>query len=713
MSLTESKSNLARLLSTEDLIVEQRSGVPSAFFDTKSRLLVVPKFKDDLSNDTLDLFLSHEVGHALETPVNWADECKSKGIKASVTNVVEDNRIERLVKSKYPGLRAVYSRAYKQLNEMDFFGMSKIDFEEINLIDKINLTSKLGYIPAIVFSEEEQKLFDKVNETKTYSDVLKVSLELQGYMKKEFELKLQEMDEEERQGGVSGEEYDFQIEFDENGYDGDEGEGSLSDTYDSFMGDSDESGQKKSIEKLLDEYLESSTAESAEEKIKELYSDSNRQSVYVDVPLVKVSDYVIPYKTVFDRLKKEVDSSFFSKKAYNLFKKEASPIVSYLIKEFLLKRNAEGRKKVKVSKTGDIHFGKLFAYKVSDDIFKRNEIIPKSQSHGLVFFLDWSGSMTNCLNDTIKQLITMLMFCKKMSIPFEVYAFTSAYFKEGVDRNIENTVEPNIMNTTHIGVVKLLNLFSSKMSNNEFVSACNIMLGWNEHYFVSDSMPVNCDWYETYKYKARVPQWLSLGNTPLNHTILIAKKVVEQFKVQNKVQKINSIFLTDGDSHNVQFSTLDRFDHMRHMDVGTSYYNVYLRDRETKTTLKVNKGLSRMSETNACVSFLKEISDFKIFGFRLISPNELRTCYAEFFGFNADVSELRKKLNRENCIRSNNTTFDEFYIIKSNAIDIDDGKIADFGEKESLAGMTKKFQKAVGSKINNRIFLKKFIEFIS
>jgi hypothetical protein len=68
---------------------------------------------------------------------------------------------------------------------------------------------------------------------------------------------------------------------------------------------------------------------------------------------------------------------------------------------------------------------KIFSYKFSEDIFKKMTIIPDGKSHGLVMFIDWSGSMFDNLENTIKQLINLVMFCKKVNIPYDVYAFTS------------------------------------------------------------------------------------------------------------------------------------------------------------------------------------------------------------------------------------------------------------------------------------------------
>ena len=41
----------------------------------------------------------------------------------------------------------------------------------------------------------------------------------------------------------------------------------------------------------------------------------------------------------------------------------------------------------------------------------------------MILLLDWSGSMQKHLMPTVEQLINLVLFCKKINIPFSVYAF--------------------------------------------------------------------------------------------------------------------------------------------------------------------------------------------------------------------------------------------------------------------------------------------------
>ena len=93
----ETKSLLAKLMASENINVEYHTGADTAAFSTDSRTLIMPVMKDMTENAT-DLFLGHEVGHALWTPFEgWHSSTSSKGSGyKSFLNVVEDARIETL-----------------------------------------------------------------------------------------------------------------------------------------------------------------------------------------------------------------------------------------------------------------------------------------------------------------------------------------------------------------------------------------------------------------------------------------------------------------------------------------------------------------------------------------------------------------------------------------------------------------------------------------
>ena len=138
MSNKEIKGNLARLLATENLIVEHRN-TQTAMFDVDRRVLTLPTW-DKASDTVFDMLVGHEVGHALFTPnEDWTENTDAP---KDFINVIEDARIEKLMKRKYPGLKKSFSGGYKELNDMDFFSILDQDLSEFNLIDRINLHFK-------------------------------------------------------------------------------------------------------------------------------------------------------------------------------------------------------------------------------------------------------------------------------------------------------------------------------------------------------------------------------------------------------------------------------------------------------------------------------------------------------------------------------------------------------------------------------------------
>ena len=88
----EIKSQLAKLLATEDLVVENRNA-QTASFDVENRVLTLPMW-ERASGTVYDMLVGHEVGHALFTPDDWSWE---KRVPRSFVNITEDARIENCI----------------------------------------------------------------------------------------------------------------------------------------------------------------------------------------------------------------------------------------------------------------------------------------------------------------------------------------------------------------------------------------------------------------------------------------------------------------------------------------------------------------------------------------------------------------------------------------------------------------------------------------
>ena len=165
------QAGVARVLATENLVVEHRS-CDTAQFDVHSRVLTLPNW-EKASESVFDLLVAHEVGHALYTPdIDWSVERDIGKEYCNVVNIVEDARIEKLMKRRYGGLPKIFYRGYSQMTDEDFFELGNIDVNRLSLPDRINLYFKIGNFHNIQFSPEEETIVDMVSGAETFDDVL-------------------------------------------------------------------------------------------------------------------------------------------------------------------------------------------------------------------------------------------------------------------------------------------------------------------------------------------------------------------------------------------------------------------------------------------------------------------------------------------------------------------------------------------------------------
>ena len=218
----EVKGNLARLLATEDLVVEHKN-VSTASFNVDTRVLILPMW-EKASSVVYDMLVGHEVGHALYTP----NENIPKRIPHQFVNVVEDARIEKLMKRRYAGLNKCFYGGYEELHEDDFFQIKDEDISTFNLADRANLYFKVGNHLDISFTDEEMELVRMIDSCETFADTLIAAEELYKYCQGEEEeqTKVGSMDNNESNAGGSdpGDSADQSIDEDSPEESGDNGQ---------------------------------------------------------------------------------------------------------------------------------------------------------------------------------------------------------------------------------------------------------------------------------------------------------------------------------------------------------------------------------------------------------------------------------------------------------------------------------------------------------
>ena len=469
------KDVLAKLMATENITVLHKK-VPTAYFDVKNRTLVCPMLKDDMSSEMYDLFMGHEVGHALKTPMEgWHDSvCELGPVFKGYLNVIEDVRIEKEIKAKYPGLRRSFYQGYKELNEDNFFGLEKLDINELNLIDKINIHFKIGAFLQVRFTKEEEVIIKRCENLKTFEEVLALSKERFGKQKKESKDKMESMtmeelqalmddlgidseenqeetvpgeeeNQEENQEGttkieVPGEEEDEEGSSDGKGNNEEKEDNKKDGESDSDDGEGENNKQSKSKrggkspeEKLEEELNKSKTDEEFRENEGGLHADKyerSEPSYYELNGKIKYNNFIVPSKEIDEVFSKSnLDRTNIHKYTKN-FIDNNKKIINYMVKEFEMKKAAADYKRSQSAKTGEIDMSKLHLYQLKDDIFNRIQVIPEGKNHGVVMILDWSGSMSGSVLSTLEQASLLSMFTRRLQIPFRLFAFSDHYTSE-------------------------------------------------------------------------------------------------------------------------------------------------------------------------------------------------------------------------------------------------------------------------------------------
>ena len=697
----EVKGTLAKLLATENLTVEHRK-VSTAAFDVDKRVLILPIWKT-ASSTVYDLLVGHEVGHALYTP-----NMDLKGASKSFVNVLEDARIERMMKVTYPGLRKSFFEGYKQLWDMDFFGVKGDDVETISLIDRINLYFKGN--PQMPFSDEEMVWVRRAATTKTFDDVLELARDLYDYCAQKQEEK-EEMppmpqSEDGEQSADREEEMNPSADDDEM-ESNDDGESEQQEPEErddaqlevpSYQGGADVDETKSVTDEALAHALET------------LVDDNAKEWIYLNTPQPKLDDYITPFNVIQENLYNHfydesrssdwAEHVYYAVDHYNTFKKDTQKTVSYLCKQFEMKKSADEYRRAATSKTGVLDTNKLHTYKYNDDIFKKVTIIPEGKNHGLVMYLDWSGSMQHQLLDTLKQTYNLIWFCKKSGIPFRVYAFQSGYGYGDLDERT-NQKEGELAIASDF---RLFEFFSSRQNKQSLEKSMQLvytqvfaMGGWRLSH------------YSPY----------TLGGTPLAEAVYCTRSIVNTMKMVERVSKVNVICLTDGEANPMSY--VHRFEDDHPYRAGEYRYQYlchtrgkvfFLRDPKTGYTRKISH--HPYATTKEIVSFYREITDYNWIGIRLCAKGDLTKLVREFAGDQLDAIDKQWRKERFASLKNCAGFTEAFYMPEKNiGMGSQDLEVKQKNEVVTKAELTRAFKKHMASKMTNKTILNAFIEQIA
>jgi len=614
-----------------------------------------------------------------------------------------------MMKRKYAGLAKTFYHGYKELQAEDFFSISDSNIADLNLADRANLYFKVGNFVDISFTEDEMAIIRMIEGCETFDEVLQAAEELYLFCKNEKEEKVDDMEMPPEVGGESDQPASELPDKEPT-----ESEGSGDDNDDNEM-----TNQQPSSTGDYDDELEVMTADALQEKIESLVDSGAIDNVYVEVPKVNLDVVIAKNDEVhyeidrwFDRQQEkfshvelfgEVDAKFIK------FKRSAQKEVNYLVKEFECKKAADSYARATTARTGVLDTSKLHTYKYNEDLFKKVTTLADGKNHGLVFVLDWSGSMSRVLLDTCKQLFNLVWFCKKVGIPFDVYAFTNEWERPMFDLHTGDVIKPAKIGdrtdkkeyTLAINDdFSLMNILTSKVNGksmeHQMKNIWRVATYHNNYY------------HSTYT----IPSRLSLSGTPLNETLVSLHEILPKFQKENRVQKVQCVILTDGEANDIGYNVeiirpSNRYMGQRRVHPG----HAFLRDRKTGNTYKFDYGWHSFTET-LLTNMRDKFPSVNFIGMRVLEgrgATDFIKLYYNYGDTDYDKIMFDWRKNRSFCIKKSG--YHAYFGLSATALSQDSEFEVDDGATK--AKIKSAFVKSLKTKKLNKKVLGEFISLVA
>ncbi len=710
----EIKSQLAKLLATEDLVVEHKK-VETACFNVHTRVLTLPLW-EKASGMVYDLLVGHEVGHALYTPdEDWLKEHK---IPPQFVNVVEDARIEKLMKRRYAGLAKTFFNGYKELADEDFFQIKDDNLETYNLADRANLLFKIGnYVNVPIESGEESEIVGMIADTETFADVLIAAEALYKYCKqKQQEETKTQIDNLESQDSGASQQPASDFSDQQEGENDQPESGGESQTPATSETEQEKKPTSQGAENNEDPEVK--TMESLEEALKDLINNDGYENVYLELPKLDLDKVIVPNSEIHDRCKESWNGFLHDREMkyeevfggvdsdYASFKRSAQKEVNYLVKEFECRKAADSYARASTARTGVLDCSKLHTYKYNEDLFKKVTTLADGKNHGLVFVLDWSGSMSDVMMDTIKQLFNLVWFCKKVAIPFEVYAFTTDYPLVKYDENGKADFR-QLSYQKKDGLVQVGEWFSMMNLLTSKVNGKTLDEQMKNIYRLAASFRYNSNVYYS------TPLGMTLSGTPLNEALISLHQILPKFQKENKLQKVQCVILTDGEGALLKYH---REVHRRWEEepfMGTAHIgpNAFLRDRKTGMTYSCDCDYHEF--TDVLLRNLRDrFTDINFIGIRVLESRDAGSFIRRYCGYYGDTYEKTMSAwKKEKAFSIKSSGYHSYFGLSAATLSQEsEFEVAEDATKSQIKSA---FVKSLKSKKMNKKILGEFVELVA
>lgn len=695
------KDTLAQLMAGEGITVEH-DNYRTASFDTEHRILYMPIF-DNMPSSVSDLLISHEVGHALWTPVDWyKDETGEEYAEEhagmqSYLNICEDVRIERMIRQKYPGLIRCYVDGYRWLYNNLFFGdMSNLD--SMILIDRINIHFKLSGIVPVPFSPEEYKFVKRVDAATEYEEIREIAQEIydrewaiattsldSDFIKFKQQSKSVDMDYDDQYGNFSG----------------------------VGVGGTGVDRKEDEIDFTASELTQPVTTDQFLNSMKNHVVQADTVAYEITVPTCyKAKDLVLPFHEAFANGSITTLEKITQDKVIKEFNDQHDKVISYLIKEFEFFKAASVARRTRITSSGEIDPSKIGRYKVDENIFRNIEQVADGKNHSFVVLLDLSGSMNTVIGDAVVQCLVLAEFARRQKIPLRVLGFTDSHDFLNTHDNYGN----QLTNFDRLDRV-LYDLLDTRDSRAEYRDKfATLFLSTFRTNLYGYGGRLSPELEKQFEYTFNIPR-LYLNGTPLFTALLCIPTVLREYREQTKVDVCNLIVVTDGAPavmNIVTPNTYNRFPHANYAATGLNSCRQYVTIRDPKHAVSVSGRVGGFQTAiKLCLDFIKKTVDVDTSNV-FIANEKFETCYRLVtLEHTMDaITEASKKFTKYKSVAITGGVYKSSIIINKNSLHTETEDY-DISSKTTVSGISSVLKKYLKNTIHNKVILREFIKEIT
>ena len=695
--MNTSLSIFAKALASENLSFSFSKEAETASFDVKSRHLVMPMW--DVTDTVKTMLVAHEISHALWTPYERSEELMKAAIADGynamllqrIANVIEDVRIEKLMKQKFPGTRRDFFLGYKEIAELDLFGFKKMDLPKAGFLNRLNIHFKFGipgFIP-MTFEGNEQEVVDMVDGVVNFDQVFEVAKFLYNHPSMK-ELR-EKMEAAAAKGDKQGEKEQKKMVGDKNEVPGE------------FM-----------------------------RKNGEYYNDG----VVTITGVKNLSEYIISTESILNDFNGNEGNNTLNLDEYRKFVRESDAFVRQLVAQFERKKAADEIRRERPKQTGMLNLDRLHQYKTHDDIFLSKIVKQDGKNHGIVFMLDFSGSMGCTIGHAYLQVLQLVWFCEKAKIPFEVFGFTDVYclkipgyeeaYREwqksnptGFNYDFDQVwnagkLKRECPTAMEVGSARLMNIASSKDDAAKRERLCAFI-------------------YEAYVTQTRAASRLiSLNGTPTVECVSLASQFMVDWVKENNIQIPTIMVVTDGCCNHVNTLKSDNLYHFSTEQSSLTVANEILDTIYVVPAKYVKSGLPN-AMIGSMLDSLRNKLNARCIGMYVMSGRSLGIRAYEQFCMSAEEQEKLRDAQsyqgspletsdrfkaateafKEGCLVLHEDTFpgyDSYFLIQTPKPVKDEEATATTG---NFTKVKNAFIKTMGKRAGSRVFLSRYVDIVA